>query len=99
MTFFFGALTLMLGFAVSGATASAYEAATGRRAGFKLLREPDVTAVAAVPVVTIGASYIMARNLIYSATRRPPLAIMVGVVLLGFWSLVIGSATLSAFAI
>lgn len=98
MSFFFSTLTLMLGFAVSGATASAFEAATGRQAGFRLLREPTVTAVAAVPVVTIGASYIMARNLIFGA-RRPPLAILAGVVVLGLWSLVIGSATLTAFAV
>ncbi|MFC3692032.1 DUF6949 family protein [Chenggangzhangella methanolivorans] len=98
MTLFFGSLTLMLGFAVSGATASAFEAATGRRAGFKLLREPTVTAVAAVPVVTIGAAYIMARNLMFGS-KRPALATMVGVVLLGLWSLVIGSATLTALAV
>jgi len=97
MTFFFNTLTLLLGFAVSGATASAFEAATGRRAGFKLLREPTVAAVAAVPVVTIGASYIMARNLMFGSGKRPAFAVMVGVVLLGLWSLVIGSATLTAF--
>ncbi|PZQ16949.1 MAG: hypothetical protein DI565_06045 [Ancylobacter novellus] len=98
MTFLLDTLTLILGFAVSGATASAFEAATGRRAGFRLLREPGVTAAAAVPVVTVGAAYIMARNLIFGA-RRPALAILIGVVLLGLWSLVIGAATLTALSV
>lgn len=95
MSFTSSALTLCLGFAISGAAASAFEAFTGRRAGFRLLREPDVTAAAAVPVVTIGASYILARNLFFGA-KRPPAAIATGVVVLGLWSMVIGSAALAA---
>ena len=95
MKFLFGVLTVALGFAISGASASAFEALTERRASFKLLRDDGVTAVAAVPVVTLGASYILARNLIFGA-KRPALAVAVGTVLSGVWSLVIGSAALAA---
>lgn len=91
-----GVLTIALGFAVSGATASAFEGLTGRRAGFGLLRAPDVTAVAAVPVVTLGAAYILARNVLFGRSR-PAWAVAAGTVVTGLWSLVIGAATLSAF--
>ncbi|HVI28200.1 DUF6949 family protein [Hansschlegelia sp.] len=96
MSFLTAALTLALGFAISGAAASAFEAVTERRASFGLLREPDVIAAAAVPVVTIGASYILARNLLFGA-RRPAWAVCAGTVLLGGWSLVLGAAALAAF--
>jgi hypothetical protein len=96
MSFLSGVLTIALGFAVSGATASAYEGVTGRRAGFAMLRAPDITAVAAVPVVTLGASYILARNVLFGR-KRPAWAVAVGTVITGLWSLVIGAATLSAF--
>jgi hypothetical protein len=91
-----GFLTIALGFAISGAAASAFEALTERRASFRLLREPDVTAVAAVPVVTIGGSYIIARNLLVSGVKRPAWAVCVGTVVFGLWSLAIGSAALNA---
>lgn len=94
MSLLFGFLTIALGFSVSGAAASGFEAATGQRANFGLLRRPDVLAVAAVPVVTIGAAYILLRNVLFGA-KRPMPAVMVGTVLAGLWSLVIGSATLA----
>ncbi len=97
MSFLLGCLTLALGFSISGAAASAFEALTKRRASFRLLREPDVTAVARVPVVTIGAAYIMARDLRWGG-RRPAWAVCAGTVVLGVWSLVLGAAALSAFA-
>lgn len=93
----FGVLTLALGFSVSGAVASGFEALTGLRASFRLLRAPDVTAVAAVPVVTLGASYILARNIFYGG-KRSAAAVMLATVASGLWSLVIGAATLCAFA-
>lgn len=96
MSLLSGFLTIALGFAISGAAASAFEALTARRASFRLLRAPDVLAVAAVPVVTIGGSYILARNLLHSGVKRPAWAICVGTVVFGLWSLVIGSAALSA---
>ncbi len=95
MSFLLGVLTLALGFSVSGASASAFEAFTEKRASFRLLREEGVTAAAAVPVVTLGASYILVRNLIYGG-KRPPAAVAAGTVLAGLWSLVIGSAVLAA---
>jgi hypothetical protein len=98
MSFLFGVMTLALGFAISGAAASGFEALTARQASFRLLREADVTAVAAVPVVTIGASYILARNLLFRPSGRSAAGVMAGTVLVGLWSLVIGAAALSAFA-
>lgn len=100
MSFLSSVLTVLLGFAISGAFASFYEGLTGRQAGFRLLREPDVTAVAAVPVVTIGASYILARNLIHGARLRQNTVAgaFFATMIAGLWSLVIGAAALSAFA-
>lgn len=95
MSMLSGFMTIALGFSVSGAAASGYEAITGTRANFGLLRRPDSTAVAAVPVVTIGAAYILLRNVLFGR-RRPVAAVMVGTVLSGLWSLVIGAAALSA---
>lgn len=90
-------LTLVLGFAVSGAAASGFEAVTGAQASFRLLRAPDVMAVVAVPVVTLGAAYILLRNALFGR-RRAPVAVAAATVAAGLWSLVIGAATLSAFA-
>ena len=98
MTLFSTVLTAALGFSLSGAIASGFEAATGMQAGFRLLRTPDVTAALAVPVVTLGAAYILLRNCLFGA-RRPPVAVLVATVLSGLWSLVIGAAALSAIAI
>ncbi|MDR4308375.1 hypothetical protein IHQ68_17285 [Chelatococcus sambhunathii] len=97
MSFFQTVLTAALGFALSGAIASGFEAATGMPAGFRLLRASDVTAALAVPVVTLGAAYILLRNCLFGA-KRPPAAVLIATVLSGLWSLVIGSAALSAFA-
>ena len=96
MSFLIPALTVALGFAISGAAASAFEALTERRASFGLLREPDVTAAAAVPGVTSGATYILARSLLFGG-RRPAWAMCLGTALLGGWSLVLGAAALAAF--
>ena len=93
----FGVLTLALGFSVSGAVASGYEALTGLTASFRLLRAKDVSAVVAVPVVTLGAAYILVRNMLYGG-KRPVAAVFVSTVASGLWSLVIGGAMLSAFA-
>lgn len=90
-------LTLALGFAISGAAASGFEAVTGAQASFRLLRAPDVMAAVAVPVVTLGAAYILLRNALFE-TRRAPVAAAMATVAAGLWSLVIGAATLSAFA-
>ncbi len=97
MTLIQPVLTVALGFALSGAIASGFEAATGLPAGFRLLRAPDVTAALAVPVVTLGAAYILLRNCLFGG-KRPAAAVFVATVLSGLWSLVIGSAALSAFA-
>ena len=91
-------MTLVLGFAISGAAASGFEAVTGAQASFRLLRAPDVMAVVAVPVVTLGAAYILLRNALFGAKRKAPVAVAVATVGAGLWSLVIGAATLSAFA-
>ncbi|MGA0531875.1 DUF6949 family protein [Hansschlegelia sp. KR7-227] len=93
-----GALTVALGFSISGAAASGFEAVTGRPAHFGLLRERSITAVAAVPVVTLGAAYILARALLFGPARprSTPIA-FVGTVVSGGWSLVIGAAALAAF--
>lgn len=92
-------LTLALGFGLSGLTASAFEMATARRASFKLLRAPDLLAIVAVPLVTIAAPYMMARNLAaLPGRRRSAIGVMVGAILAGLWSLALGSAALTGFA-
>lgn len=99
MSFVTTLLTLFLGFAISAAAASLYEGATGRKAAFRLLREPDVAAVAAVPLVTLGGSYILARSLLNGARlhENTVASAFVTTVTAGLWSLVIGAAALSAF--
>lgn len=98
MTFLQDALRLLIGFAISGVAASAFEAFTDRRASFRLLREPSVVAVAAVPVVTFGAPYILVRNMLF-ATKRPrsASAVFAGTVASGLWSLALGAVAVSAF--
>ncbi|MDR6285464.1 protein-L-isoaspartate O-methyltransferase [Methylopila jiangsuensis] len=95
------ALTLAFGFALSGLAASAFEAATARRASFRLLRAPDVLAVVAVPLVTIAAPYMMARNLaaLRRERRSTVLGVAAGTVLAGLWSLALGSAALQALGV
>ena len=97
MTMFSTVLTGALGFALSGAIASGFEAVTGEQASFRLLRTSDVMALLAVPVVTLGAAYILLRNVLYGA-RRPAVAVAIATVLSGLWSLVIGAAALTTFA-
>ncbi|GLK80676.1 MULTISPECIES: DUF6949 family protein [Methylopila] len=98
--FLTGCLTLALGFALSGLTASAFEAATARRASFRLLRAPDLLAVVAVPLVTIAAPYMLARNLAAPRNRgRSAVGVFVGTVLAGLWSLALGSAALTAIGV
>lgn len=91
--------TLAVGFALSGLAASAFEAATARRATFRLLRAPDLLAVVAVPLVTIAAPYMMARNLAaMPGQRRSAVGVAIGTVLAGLWSLALGSAALKGLA-
>ncbi len=92
-------LTLVLGFAISGAAACAFESLTARRASFRLLQAPDSMAVIAVPVVTLAAPYILARGVLYDPRRRRSAALVaLGVVLAGLWSLALGAAALSGVA-
>lgn len=98
MPFVFDLLRVALGFAISGAAASCFEAFSGRRASFRLLRAGDVTAVAAVPVVTLGAPYILVRNILFGANRpRSAPAVFVGTLASGLWSLALGAAAITAF--
>ncbi|WP_020179037.1 hypothetical protein [Methylopila sp. M107] len=97
MTFLSTVLTGVLGFALSGAVASGFEAVTGEQASFRLLRASDVTAVLAVPVITLGAAYILLRNALFGG-KRPALAVAAATVVAGLWSLMIGAAALTTFA-
>lgn len=93
----FGFLTLAIGFSVSGAIASGFEAVTGSPASFRMLRSPGLSAVAAVPVVTLGAAYILVRNILFGGVRRSFAAAATATVMSGLWSMVIGAATLAPF--
>ncbi len=97
MSIYSTTLTVALGFALSGVIASGFEALTGAPASFRLLRAGDVMVLVAIPVVTLGAAYILLRNALFGG-KRPAAAVAVATVLSGLWSLVIGAAALSAFA-
>ena len=64
---------LIVGLALAGLLASAFEFATNRRASFHLLEAGGVSAIAALPMLVFGAPFIILRNTLRGRRfeRRP----------------------------
>lgn len=84
---------LVLGFAMAGLIASAYQALSGRPLSFRLLGERPPVAIAVVPLLTFSAPFVIMRNTIRGRRierRRFEMA-MLATVIACFWSLMCGT--------
>ena len=84
--------TLVIGFALSGLMASAFELATTRRASFKLLEAGGVAAMAALPMLAFSAPFIILRNTVRGRRleRRPIPFVMIATMIACGWSILSG---------
>jgi hypothetical protein len=90
---------LAIGFALAGLLATGYQLATYRPASFGLLqRGPSPAALAAVPFLAFAAPFIIMRNTIRGRQLegRSFTAAMAATVISGFWSLMSGTAFVTA---
>ncbi|MEE7458207.1 MULTISPECIES: DUF6949 family protein [Methylobacteriaceae] len=87
---------LIIGLALSGLLASAFEYATNRRASFRLLEAGGVSAIAALPVLAFGAPFIILRNTLRGRRleRRPIPFVMIATMIACGWSLLSGHVAL-----
>jgi len=84
---------LVLGFAIAGMLGSAYQAFFGKPLSFRLLGERIPAALAAVPLLTFSAPFVIMRNTIRGRqleSRRFEFA-MLATVIACFWSLMCGT--------
>ena len=84
---------LVLGFAMAGLLSSGYQAFAGRPLSFRLLGERPPAALAAVPLLTFGAPFVIMRNTIRGRqleSRRFEFA-MLATMIACFWSLMCGT--------
>ena len=87
---------LLVGLALAGLLASAFEYATNRRASFQLLEAGGVSAVAALPMLVFGAPFIILRNILRGRPRerRPIPFVMLATIVACGWSLLSGQIAL-----
>ncbi len=92
---------LVLGFAVAGMLASAFELITERRASFSLLNSGGILAVASVPMLVFSAPFIILRNTVRGRRfeDRPVGFVMLATVIAGLWSLCSGRVVLDGIAL
>lgn len=88
--------TLLIGLALSGLLATAFELFTQRRASFHLLENGGVTAVAALPMLAFTAPFIILRNTLRGRRfeHRPIPFVMIATMIACGWSLVSGRVAL-----
>ena len=88
---------LVLGFAMAGLLSSGYQAFAGRPLSFRLLGERPPAALAAVPLLTFGAPFVIMRNTIRGRAieRRRFEYAMIATLLACFWSLMSGTVIVS----
>jgi hypothetical protein len=88
---------LVLGFAIAGLLASAYQAWAQKPLSFRLLSEHSGTALASVPLLTFGAPFVIMRNTIRGRAieRRRFEYAMIATILACFWSLMSGTIVVS----
>jgi uncharacterized membrane protein len=91
---------LVLGFALAGLIASAFELFTERRASFGLLQAGGVLALLSVPVLVFSAPFIILRNTIRgrSIEGRPIGFVMAATMIACAWSLLSGRVVLDLTA-
>ncbi|ACS39895.1 MULTISPECIES: DUF6949 family protein [Methylorubrum] len=87
---------LIVGLALAGLLASAFEYATNRRASFRLLESGGVTALAALPMIAVVAPFIILRNTLRGRRieRRPIPFVMIATMIACGWSLLSGQIAL-----
>jgi hypothetical protein len=91
---------LVLGFAMAGLLSSGYQAFAGRPLSFRLLGERPPAALAAVPLLTFGAPFVIMRNTIRGRqleSRRFEFA-MLATVISCFWSLMCGTVVVQVLS-
>ena len=92
-------LALALGFAFAGLCSSAYQLFTSRLPTFGLLNAgPSAAAFAAVPFLLVAAPFLIMRNTILGAIQdgRQFKFVFFATLLAGFWSLMSGTAVVTA---
>jgi hypothetical protein len=91
---------LVMGFAVAGLIATAYQLITQRPAGFTELHQGSrLAALAAVPMLVFAAPYIIMRGAFRAAIDgRAFVAVIVATIVAGGWSLMCGTMVVSALA-
>jgi hypothetical protein len=87
---------LLLGFALAGLLASAFELVSKRPASFNLLKTGGLHALACVPLVVFSAPFIIVRNTVLGGRleRRPLGFVMLATVIACMWSLMSGRLVL-----
>jgi hypothetical protein len=93
--------TLLFGIAVAGLVATGFEAMTARRASFSLLETGGPTAVASVPLIVIGAPFIILRNTVRGRRfeRRPVGFVAIATIIACLWALACGRVLLDLFGL
>jgi hypothetical protein len=90
---------LAIGFALAGALASGYQAATSRPASFRLLqRGSRPHALAAVPFLVFAAPFIIMRNILrpFPIDSSRFWVVLWATIVAGFWSLMSGTVAIAA---
>jgi hypothetical protein len=93
-------LALLIGFAVAGLIASAYQLVTERPPSFRLLEQgASPSTFAAIPLLVFAAPFIIMRNTIRGRRieRRRFEFVAVATVIAGIWSLMSGTVVVMAF--
>lgn len=93
-------IVLLIGFAVAGSLASAYQLVAERPLSFRVLNGGmQLVTFLAIPVLTFAAPFVIMRNVIRGRRieRRRFEFVMLATVLAGFWSLMSGTVVVTAF--
>lgn len=89
---------IVLGFAVAGLTASAYQLVAQRPLSFRMLLSRNATVALALPLLAVSAPVIILRNTQRGRQfeRRPMHFVAIATVIACLWSLVFGQMVLRA---
>ena len=89
---------ILLGFALAGLTASAFQLLAQRPLSFRMLLSGGFSSALAVPLLAIGAPFVILRNTGRGRRfeRRPMHFVAIATVIACLWSLVFGQVVLSA---
>lgn len=95
--FYANAYAVVLGFAIAGLLASAYQVLADRPLSFRLLAAERLKALACVPLLTFGAPFVIMRNTVRGRRieNRRFEAAMLATMLACFWSLMSGTVIIS----